>query len=104
MGETRQQFLSGVGLAAEVGQGLERLETPGPIIDAHIDATDRLWVLLRRTTNRGSEDVVMARYSREGALDGVVATSSRSRLILDVRGADCVLLVGAGQFLMINFP
>ena len=93
-GQGQQQVLSGIGLAIDVGQGLERLETPGPIIDAHIDRTGRLWVLLWRPTRTGREEMVLARYSRDDHLDAVVETSSQARLILDVRDSDCVLLVG----------
>ena len=103
-GRGRQQVLSGIGLALDAGQGLERLETPGPIIDAHIDRTGRLWVLLRRPTRTGREEVVLARYSRDDQLDAVVETSSQARLILDVRDFDCVLLAGGGQFSRINIP
>ena len=103
-GKGRQQVLSGLGLAADAGQGLEQLETPGPIIDAHIDAADRLWVLVRRSTRAGGKEAVVARYSSDDELEALVTVSGRSRLILDVRGADCVLLVGAGQFLRINIP
>ena len=105
--EGRQQVLSGIGLAADIGEGLDRLETPGPIVDAHIDATGRLWVLLRRPTRTGNGEgveMVVARYAADGELEATVAASSQSRLILDVRGADCVLMVGAGQFLRLNIP
>ena len=71
--------------------------------------TGRLWVLLRRPTRTGTEyeeevEVVVARYSRDDELTAVVVVPSQSRLILDVRDADCVLLVGAGQFLRVNIP
>ena len=102
-GKGRPQVLSG-GLVADAGQGLERLETPGPIIDAHIDRTGRLWVLLRRSIRTGGEEVVLARYSRDDQLDAVVEASVQARLILDVRDSDCVLLVGGGQFSRINIP
>ena len=103
-GRGRQHVLSGLALASDAGQGLEQLETPGPIIDAHIDGADRLWVLLRQPTPAGGEEVVVARYSRVDELEAVVTASPQSRLILDVRDADCVLLVSTGQFLRIIIP
>lgn len=103
-GKGRQLVLSGIGLAADARQGWERLETPGPIIDAYIDRIGRLWVLVRRPTRTGGEAVVLARYSHDDQLDAVVEASSQARLILDVRDSDCVLLVGGGQFSRINIP
>lgn len=102
MGNGRQQTLSGVGLTADAGHGLERLETPGPIIDAHIDTKGRLWTLLRRPTQTGDEELVVVRYSRDDEPEAVVVVSDQSRLILDVRGSDCVLLVGAGQMVRVD--
>ena len=106
-GEGRQQVLSGIGLAADTGRGLERLERPGPIVDSHIDAAGRLWVLLRRPTRTGNEDeveMVVARYSGNDELDAVVTAPGQSRLIFDGRDSECLLLVGAGQFSTVNIP
>ena len=98
-GGGRIQVISGIELAPDTRHGLEGLETSGPIVDAHIDERGRLWVLLHRPTGRGGdeEEFVLARYG-EGGLEGVAKAPSLSRVILDVRDDDCVLLVGSGQF------
>ena len=98
-GGGRIQVISGIEFTPDTRQGLEGLETSGPIVDAHIDERGRLWVLLRRSTGRGSdeEESVLARFGDDG-LEGVTKVPSLSRLIIDVRDDDCVLLVGSGQF------
>ena len=103
-GDGRQQVLSGIGLPRDGRRGLDGVETLGPIIDAHIDARGRLWVLVRRPTEAAEEESVVTRYSLEDGLEGAVVVSSQSRLIIDVHDSDCVLLAGAGQFITIGIP
>ena len=104
-GDGRIQVISGIELAPDTRQGLERLETSGPIVDAHVDERGRLWVLLRRSTGPSGdeEESVLARYG-DDELEGVATVPSLSRLIIDVRGDDCVLLVGSGQFSRVGIP
>ena len=97
IGSGRIVDLVGVGLAPHASRSLEHLETPGPALDGHIDASGRLWVLVGRSRDRGSWTFVIARYLEGGRLDAVRVVSARPRLILDVAGDECTLLTGTGS-------
>lgn len=116
-GGGRIQAVSGIELAPDTRIGLERIETSGPLVDAHIDQLGRLWVLLRRSTGQGrgqgtgqgarqandERESVLARYGGD-RLEGVVRVPSLSRLIIDVRDDACVVLVGSGQLSTVGIP
>ena len=101
-GDSRQQRLRGVGIRSPDPDAVRLEEMSGPIIDAHIDVLGRLWVLVRRSNGQHQPEYVVARYSALDELQHVLAAPDTSRLILTVRGSDCLLLTGNGQFATIT--
>jgi hypothetical protein len=101
-GDSRQHRLRGLGVRSPDPDAVRLEEMSGPIIDAHIDAVGRLWVLVRRSDDRHQPEYVVVRYSALDELQHVLAAPVTSRLILTVRGSDCLLLTGNGQFATIT--
>ena len=101
-GDGRQHRLRGVGVRPPDPNAVRLEEMSGPIIDAHIDALGRLWVLVRRSNDQHQPEHVVVRYSALDELQHVLAAPVTSRLILTARGSDCLLLTGNGQFATIT--
>ena len=101
-GDGRQHRLRGVGVRPPDPNAVRLEEMSGPIIDAHIDALGRLWVLVRRSNDQHQPEHVVVRYSALDELQHVLAAPVTSRLIHTARGSDCLLLTGNGQFATIT--
>ncbi len=96
-GGSRLVDLVGAGLRPRPTRSLERMKTPGPVLDAHIDASGRLWVLIHRPDTGNQWPFVLARYLEDARLDAIRVIQGRPRLILDVASDECILLTGAGS-------
>ena len=105
-GSGRQQVVSGVDFVRSVSEkGLQRLERPGPIMDAHIDASGMLWVLVATDESSPSDKrFVLVRYDASGRLQDRIAVPGRPRLILDAGSAGARLLTGTGQTSWVGRP
>lgn len=99
-GATRRLTLPG--LTVVPPDVLLAAENPArPVRDAYIDRNGRIWVLSSGTPPPGESDRpggwILARYSRDGAGDGLVRLQEPARLILRVDGDRTVVLSGAGH-------
>lgn len=77
-----------------------------PVRDAYVDRKGRIWVLSTGTAPPSEADRpggwVLARYTREGAAEGVVRLQQSARLILRVEGDRAIVLSGTGHVAEVN--
>jgi hypothetical protein len=73
---------------------------PRPVRDAYVDRAGRVWVLSSGTPPPGGSEApggwILARYSPDGAADGLAHLREPARLILRVEGDRVLVLSGAG--------
>lgn len=98
-GATRRVTLPG--LTVVPPDVLLAAENPArPIRDAYVDRKGRIWVLSSGTPPQRESDRpggwVLARYTRDGAPDGMVRLQESARLILRVDGERAIVLSGSG--------
>lgn len=99
-GTTRRVALPG--LAVVPPDVLLAADNPArPVRDAYVDRKGRIWVLSTGTAPPGGADRpggwVLARYTREGAAEGIVRLQESARLILRVEGDRAIVLSGTGH-------
>ena len=72
-----------------------------PVRDAYVDRNGRIWVLSSGTPPQGASDRpggwILARYTRDGAADGLVHLQDSVRLILRVDADRAIVLAGSGH-------
>jgi hypothetical protein len=99
-GATRRLALPG--LTVVTPDVLLAAENPArPVRDAYVDRQGRVWVLSSGTPPQDQSDRpggwILARYSRDGAPDGLVGLQESARLILRADGDRAIVLSGAGH-------
>jgi hypothetical protein len=90
------------GIAPVTPELLLTAENPKrPVRDAYVDARRRIWVLSTGEPPSDGDDRpggwLLARYTADGTLDGMVSLSEPVRLILRVDAARVTVLAGSGR-------
>lgn len=99
-GATRRVALPG--LTVVPPDALLAADNPArPVRDAYVDRNGRIWVLSSGTPPQGASDRpggwILARYTRDGAADGLTHLQESVRLILRVDGDRAIVLSGTGH-------